>query len=483
MNQVIESLNRTSSPNAILRPVKILQFGEGNFLRAFADWIIQELNNKTDFNGGVKVIQPLRDGYWDKINGQGGLYHVILKGYEGEQFKMIKQLVDVVEEAINPYQQVEAFLKEAENPELEFIISNTTEAGITLNDQDRLSDKPASSFPGKLLQFLHRRYQTLPNSKPIYILPCELIEKNGSKLKDIITSLSAKWKLGSYFNQWLNEKVIFCTTLVDRIVPGYPKEHAHEIWDELGVRDELLVEGELFHLWVIEGPKSLKERLPFHDTKLNVILTDNLGKYRERKVRILNGLHTAMVPVAYLMGLRTVKDSIENELMKRFLSLALNEEILPTLEGDPDELKAYSAEILRRFKNPAIRHELMSISLNSFSKFKTRVLPSILQLYHTKGRLAEHLLFSLAALICFYKGSWNDEQIEISDDPYVVSKLVTLWNTKNLNEIVDEILSDKSLWDEDLRKVPGLSESVTLHTSSIMAGDISQSLSSLFRSE
>ena len=455
MSQVIESLNRRSRPDTLSRPTKVLQFGEGNFLRAFIDWIIQELNDKTAFNGHVKIVQPIPHGYGDKINQQDGLYHVILRGYEEEEFKSATQIIDVVEEVINPYEQFELFLKEAENTELEFIISNTTEAGITLNKEDRLSDQPTKSYPGKLLQFLHKRYQTLPNSKPVYILPCELIDQNGSKLKDIIQALSSQWKLGDYFNKWLEEKVIFCNTLVDRIVPGFPKQHASEIWDELEVRDELLVEGELFHLWVIEGPESLKERLPFHKTNLNVILTDNLAKYRERKVRVLNGLHSAMVPVAYLLGIRTVRESVENELINQFLNRALNEEILPTLEGDPDELKAYSNEILRRFKNPAIRHELISISLNSFSKFETRVLPSILELYREKGELAKNLLFAFAALICFYRGSWNDEQIELDDDSYVLNKMSNLWGSdKNIELIVMEVLEDVQLWGMDLTTIP-----------------------------
>ncbi|MEM9897351.1 MAG: tagaturonate reductase, partial [Bacteroidota bacterium] len=210
MSHVTESLNRESKSHTLSRPIKVIQFGEGNFLRAFVDWIIQELNDQTAFNGSVKVIQPIPRGYGDKINEQDGLYHVVLKGYEGEHFRSTTHLIDVIEEAINPYQQFETFLKEAENPELEYIISNTTEAGITLNENDKITDEPASSYPGKLLQFLHHRYRTLPNSKPVYLLPCELIDQNASKLKEIIYLLSAKWKLGNYFNTWLGEKIFFC---------------------------------------------------------------------------------------------------------------------------------------------------------------------------------------------------------------------------------------------------------------------------------
>ncbi len=484
MSQVIESLNRRSRPNSLSRHTRILQFGEGNFLRAFADWIIQELNNKTTFNGSVKVVQPIPHGYGDKINEQDGLYHVVLKGYDGEQFRSSIQMIDVIEEAINPYQQFDTFLKEAENPKIEFIISNTTEAGIILNEEDSLTDKPASSFPGKLLQFLHRRYQTLPNSKPIYILPCELIDRNGNKLKKVIQTLSSLWKLGNYFDKWLEEKVIFCNTLVDRIVPGFPKEHASETWDELEVRDELLVEGELFHLWVIEGPKSLNERLPFNQTKLNVILTSDLEKYRERKVRILNGLHTAMVPVAYLLGMRTVKESIENELVNQFLNHVLYKEILPTIEGDPDELKAYSDEIFRRFKNPAIRHELISISLNSFSKFKTRILPSILDLHQAKGESPKLLLFALAALVRFYKGHWKDEQIELKDDSYVLDKVSNLWQSdKNIELIAMELLKDDKLWGMDLTSIPEVLSKTSDYLNMISIDGIEFSLKTILQSQ
>ncbi|MEL6558692.1 MAG: tagaturonate reductase [Bacteroidota bacterium] len=479
MEKEKELLSGKHSPITKKRPIKVLQFGEGNFLRAFVDWIIQELNNQTTFYGDVKIIQPIPTGAAEKINQQNGLYHVLLKGYSGGNFRASTHLIDVVKEAINPYSRFEDFLAEAENEDLEFIVSNTTEAGIAYQEDDQLTDRPASSFPGKLLQFLYHRYQTLPNSKSIYILPCELIENNGQQLKKIIYQLSEKWSLGSYFNNWLAEKIIFCNTLVDRIVTGFPSKNTQKTWEEHNQKDELLVEGELFHLWVIEGPDSLKNRLLFDQTPLNIILTNNLKRYRERKVRILNGLHTLMVPVAYLSGIRTVRESTENQVMFEYLSEALHLEMLPTLTGDQNELKEYAEEIIWRFKNPAIHHELISIALNSFSKYKTRVLPSVLALYQIEEKLAKHLLFSLAALICFYRGEWENETIELRDDSYVLKKLDALWREKQPTEIVHEILTDTKLWERDLTEIPGLSECVNANINDILSSGVMKSLGKL----
>ncbi len=462
MNQLVEPLNRRSAKSSHSRPTKIIQFGEGNFLRAFVDWIVFELNRQTDFDAGVTVVQPLPFGLGGVLGKQNGLYHLILNGLGENGFTTERNLIDVINDVINPYESFDLFLKEAENPELKFIVSNTTEAGIAFDETDSLENQPASSFPGKLLQFLHRRYQTLPDSSPIIILPCELIEENGKKLKETLIRLIAHWELGDYFLEWLEDKTEFCNTLVDRIVPGYPKEKEEEIWENIGFRDELLVEGELFHLWVIEGPQWIQNYLPINDTNLNVVFTDNLDRYRTRKVRILNGLHTTMVPLGFLAGKQTVRETIEDEQLSHVLMDALHNEIIPSLNEDTHEVSEYAEIILNRFKNPAIRHELLTISLNSFSKFKTRVLPSILGLFEVKGMLATNLLTSLACLIRFYRGELNGEPIHLKDEEYVIQKLETLWNSfESYDQLTHEVLSDVKLWGRDLTEIPYLARTVS----------------------
>ncbi|MEO1048977.1 MAG: tagaturonate reductase [Bacteroidota bacterium] len=462
MEKVIEKLDKSIIQSFKTKPTKILQFGEGNFLRGFFDWMVLEMNQKAGFNAGVKIVQPLPQGLGDQLRAQDGLYHVLLNGFDHDQFTAKRQLVDVVNGVIDPYGSFGEYLTEAQNEHLQFIISNTTEAGIAYDPEDRFDYQPARSFPGKLLQFLHNRYQTLPDCDPIVILPCELIDQNGTKLKAIIERYASEWQLGEYFLKWLHEKTVFCNTLVDRIVPGYPAQTAHQIWDELGVKDQLLVEGELFHLWVIEGPGWLESKLPVKQAGLNVVFTDDLAYYRTRKVRILNGLHTTMVPVGLLAGMTTVRETVEHEKLSSFLVQALNQEIMPTLAGDKEELQAYAEEIIRRFRNPAIHHELLTISLNSFAKFKTRVLPSILAYVDQHKQLPKQLLLALAALIRLYRGDAGGKVVELKDDAIVLSKLSTLWRDHHANHthLVNEILRDQSIWDEDLTEIPELANYV-----------------------
>ena len=465
--QVLDQLNRSKLPAPGDRlTTKVLQFGEGNFLRAFVDWMIFEMNQKAGFDAGVTVVQPIAQGLVEKLQAQDGLYNLYLNGIKAGKFVTERSLVDVIQQAIDPYRDPQAYFEEASNPHLKFIISNTTEAGIHFNEDDKLEDQPASSFPGKLTQFLYYRYRALPGSSKLVVLPCELINKNGEKLKETVLQYIDLWKLEADFLQWFEEKVFFCNTLVDRIVPGYPRESAQEYWDTLGYKDELIVEGEVFHLWVIEGPAWLQDELPTGKAGLNVVFTDDLEYYRTRKVRILNGAHTAMVPTAYLYGLDLVKEAVENEIVGKFIHKVVFEEIIPSLPGDRDELVDYAREVINRFKNPAIKHELITISLNSFSKFKTRVLPSILKYYEKEGNLPELLLAAMAAMISFYKGRRSDNEIPLKDEPQVLELMRSLWqncdgSAEAVQHLVEEVLGKEELWGRDLTLLPGMVESVT----------------------
>ena len=465
----MQQLNRnTISVNTYTE--RIIQFGEGNFLRAFANWMIHEMNKKANFDGGVVVVQPIDQGLVKLLNEQDGLYTLYLNGIKNGKAISEHEIIDCIQRSINPYENYEAYLKNAENPDLRFVISNTTEAGISYNENDTLNDSPQSSFPGKLTALLYKRFQTFKGAsdKGLIVIPCELIDRNGDNLKRIILQYAKDWKLGNDFIEWINADNIFCNTLVDRIVPGYPRDKMEAITKELGYKDNLVVEGEQFHLWVIEGPKTVKEEFPSEACGLNVVFTNNMEPYRTRKVRILNGAHTALVPVGYLYGIDRVRESLEDVVVGTFLKEALFNNICPTLDLPDDELKQFSNDVLDRFRNPYLEHELMSISLNSVSKYKTRVLPSVLEFIKRKNALPSYLLFSLAALIAFYKGDRNGSTISLKDDAAVLSFFEAQWKTNDIAAVVNETLTNIDFWGIDLTKVYGLENEVVQHLESII---------------
>lgn len=464
-------------------PERIIQFGEGNFLRAFADWIIDKMNKELDFDAGVLVVQPRNSDNVYRLNEQDGLYNLFINGINKGELIQERNVINCITRGINTYKEYDEFLKAAENPDMRFMISNTTEAGISYDESDKLEYRPQSSFPGKLTAFLYHRYKFFKGdlSKGLLLLPCELIEKNGERLKEIILKLAHNWKLEDGFVNWINEANVFYNTLVDRIVPGYPKEKAAEINTELGYEDRFLVEGEFFHLWVIEGPKEIKEEFPVEKIGLNVLFVDDLTPYRTRKVRILNGAHTSMVPVAYLYGIDTVRESVEDEVIGKFINSTIFDEIVPTLDLSKDELVDFSNDVLDRFKNPFIKHYLMSISLNSMSKFETRVLPTIMEYIERKGELPQKLLFSFASLIYFYKGERNGEKIELSDSPEYLNLYSDLWGNfdgtdEYLIHIVETILGLVALWKVDLNSINGLRNEIARHLINIERNGIKEAI-------
>ncbi|CAN5556365.1 tagaturonate reductase [soil metagenome] len=459
----MKPLNRNTAGLPVKHPVKVLQFGEGNFLRAFVDWIIDILNEKADFNASVQVIQPIENGMTEILNKQDGLYHVILKGMQGGNLVEEKRLITCIANSLNPYENYQEYLKLGENPDLEFIFSNTTEAGIYFDQEDQDYDRLPQSFPGKITALLFHRFNYFKGDpgKGLIIIPCELIDKNGATLKEAILKYSKLWNLSPGFEEWIRDHNIFCNSLVDRIVPGFPKENIKEIREDLGYDDNLVVMAEPFHLWVIEAPDSVKAALPAEKVGLQVKIVKDLSPYRTRKVRILNGAHTAMVPVAYLNGLSTVKEAVEDEDIGIFIKEAIFEEIVPTLNLPENELNQFSSDVMERFQNPFIRHELISIALNSISKYKVRVLPSVLEFIKRKNQPPDRLLYALAALIYFYKGEWKGKKIPLHDTPENVHIFQKAWQRENIAEVVDSILSNKILWELDLTQIPGIKDTVT----------------------
>lgn len=413
-----------------VRPEKIIQFGEGGFLRGFVDWILQEMNEKTDFNGSAVIVQPIEKGMCDMLSEQNSVYTHIMRGLENGEAVTRKKIIDSVSRCIKPYDDFDEFMKLAENPEFRFVFSNTTESGIVYDKNDNIYDKPPVSFPAKVTALLYKRFNLGLNG--FIFMPCELIDKNGETLKSIILQYADDFKLGEDFKLWVENENIFCNTLVDRIVTGYPKDEKIS----LGYTDNMLNTSELFHLWVIEGPKSILNEIPFDKTGLNIIITDNLEMYRTRKVRILNGAHTSMIPYAMLEGIETVKDCMENEKMSAFVKKCVFDEIIPTLDLPEKELISYANDVFERFNNPFIKHLCASISLNSVSKFKVRVLPSILEYIKRKGEAPKNLIMSLYKLIEFYKkGTPTDDE-----------NIIRFMKEKSIKEI----LANTDFWGEDI---------------------------------
>lgn len=444
-------------------PEKVLQFGEGNFMRAFVDWKIDVLNQKTDFNGSVVVVQPIEHGLVDKLNEQDGLYTLYLQGIKNGKAVKEHSPIQSISRGLDLMTDYDDYLKVAENPELRFIFSNTTEAGIAYDESDQLTDRPQKTFPGKLTAFMYHRYQKFDGdrNKGFILIPCELIEQNGKKLKEIVLRYAKLWDLEADFINWINEGNTFCSSLVDRIVPGYPKDTIQEITKELGYQDELVVVGEQYHLWVIEGPEWIREEFPVDQTDLNVLFVEDLTPYRTMKVRILNGAHTAMTPVAYLYGLDTVGEAIEHEVTGQFVKDLIEQEIIPILDLPENELKVFAADVLDRFLNPFVQHYLMDISLNSISKYQTRNLPSLLDYVRQKNELPKRLVFSLAALFSFYEGKRGGEMISLSDDQQILDFFKAQWSTydgskNSILKIITNILDHQTYWGQNLNEIPGL---------------------------
>ena len=383
-----------------LRPERVIQFGEGGFLRGFADWMLHKINKSSDFNGSVVVVQPIEAGLADMLTAQNCVYTHLIRGVEGVE----TDIIDVISRCVKPYDNFDEYLALADNPDFRFIVSNTTESGIVFSREDKITDAPPKSFPAKLTLLLKRRYEL--GLGGFIFLPCELIDRNGDNLKRCILEYAKLWNLGEGFKNWIENENVFTNTLVDRINTGYPKGEDLS----LGYEDKMVNTSEFFHLWVIESDYDIESELPFSSAGLNVIVTrDKLEMYRTRKVRILNGAHTSLVPYALLSGFDTVKSCIDDEVMKEHIRKCVFDEIIPTLDLPKDELESYAKSVLDRFGNPYIKHYLSSIALNSVSKFKVRVLPSILEYKARYGHTPPTLVFSLAKLIEFYKvGEPND---------------------------------------------------------------------------
>lgn len=471
----MNTLNRRDFPGA-LYPERIIQFGEGNFLRAFVDWQIDLLNEHTDLNAGVVIVRPIQSDFPPSLSTQDGLYTTIIRGLneKGEAVSDAR-LIRSVNREISVYDHYDEFLTLAHNPDMRFVFSNTTEAGISYHAADKFDDAPAVSYPAKLARLLFERFSYFNGAadKGWIIIPCELIDYNGEALRELVLRYAQEWALPQAFIQWLNDANSFCSTLVDRIVTGYPRDEVASLEAQLGYHDGFIDTAEHFYLFVIQGPKSLAAELRLDKFPLNVLIVDDIKPYKERKVAILNGAHTALVPVAFLAGLDTVGDAMNDAEICAFVEKAIYEEIIPVLDLPREELESFASAVTGRFRNPYIKHQLLSIALNGMTKYRTRILPQLLAGQQATGQLPARLTFALAALIAFYRGERHGERYPVQDDAHWLTRYQQLWAQHHDKQIdtrslVEAVLSESNHWEQDLTQVKGLVEQVTLDLDAIL---------------
>lgn len=465
-------------------PERILQFGEGNFLRGFVNYFVDLMNEKAGFNSKAVVVQPIAAGLADMINEQDGLYTLYLRGMENGQKVNRKRVISNISRCLNPYSEYKKFLELASSPELRFIVSNTTEAGIVFEEDSTFDQEPPTSFPAKLTRFLFERYQQgLPG---FIILSCELIDNNGQELKKCVDNYIKFWQLPEEFAEWVEAENIFCSTLVDRIVTGYPRSEADALNQENGYIDNLINTAEVFGFWVIEGPASLREELPFAEAGLPVMIVEDHTPYKQRKVRILNGAHTSMIMAAYLAGQDIVRESMDDDLIRGFMTRTIYDEIIPTLSLPEDELKEFAASVTERFANPYIDHSLLAISLNSISKWRARVMPSLLGFYQDTGKLPKCITLSFAAMLAFYsrgKELHEDhlvayryaEAYQIKDDRWVLEFFFENRACDPL-ELAERVAANKKMWGRDLSELPGFVDQVSEYLTIIRRGGMKRAL-------
>ena len=479
-------LNKSIS-KAVDRPVKVLQFGEGNFLRGFVDYMIDVANEKGVFDGSVAIVKPIAFGNLDMFHEQECQYTLSLRGKENGETKVVNRIITCVSDAVDTINEFEKYENYAKCDTLRFVVSNTTEAGIVYDETDKFDAAPPKTFPGKLTKFLFDRFSFYngDESKGLVMIPCELIENNGPQLKKCVLQFAELWNLGEAFTAWINNACIFCSTLVDRIVTGYPRDEVEKMCEEFGYKDNLVDTGELFALWVTESAKDLSKELPLDKAGLPVIFTDNQKPYRERKVRILNGAHTSFVLASYLAGNDFVKESMEDPTVRKFMMDTVFNEIIPTLSLPKEECEEFAHAVIERFENPFIKHALLSISLNSTSKWKSRCMPSLKGYIEKTGEIPTHLSFSLAALMSFYTGSEIREnalignrdgaEYKIMDDADAL-EFFKENSSKSSLEFAKAYLSSTRFFGEDLTKYEGLAEKVAAYLDDIRANGMRKAL-------
>ena len=485
----MNTLNKTLT-NPVDRPVKVVQFGEGNFLRGFVDYMIDIANEKGLFDGSIVLIKPIEFGNLENFHKQDCQYTVSLRGRVNGEPTILNRQITSVKDAVDAYNEYDKYMDLATIDTLRFVVSNTTEAGIVFDDSDKFDAAPPKTFPGKLTKFLYHRFETFNGDmeKGLVMLPVELIDDNGIMLKKCVMQFIDLWNLGDEFKNWVENACVFTSTLVDRIITGYPKATEEEEWEKLGYEDRIMVTGEPFALWVIESEKDISKELPLPDAGLPVIFTDNQKPYKQRKVRILNGAHTSFVLASFLCGNDIVKESMDDDDIRNFMNNTLFEEVIPTLTLPKQDLEDFAAAVIDRFNNPYVKHALLAISLNSVSKWRARCMPSFLGYIDSKGKLPKRLTFSLAALMAFYQGdeisdgaligTRNGEEYRIMDDAAVMEFFRDNCR-KETSEFVKAFLARNDFFGQDLNEIEGLTDTLVTHLNDIKENGMRSALCKL----
>ena len=476
-------------------PERVLQFGEGNFLRSFVDWMIDAMNRRDLFGGRAVVVQPIERGLVDVLNEQDGLYTLILRGLQGGKVVEQREVIGAISRGIDPYRDWDAFLAAAAQPDLRFVVSNTTEAGIAYLDEPRPAGRCPASFPAKVAVLLAERFTRFDGdpAKGLVFLPCELIDRNGDQLRSCVLRHAAAWGLSQKCVRWVTGCNRFLNTLVDRIVPGYPHEEMGTLTATLGYEDRLLTTGEIFHVWVIEGDAEVGREMPLTQAGLNVVWTPDLQPFRTRKVRILNGAHTMMALAAYLASLDTVRECVEDPVLGPYVRRGVFDEILPLITLPAEETRVFAEDVMERLANPFIKHNLISIALNSVSKYRVRVLPSLLEYRAAHHRLPPALTFSLAALLAFYRGTTivdgalmgqrGSGPYPVKDDAPVLEAFADQWRRykhhRDALGLCRALLARTDFWGEDLSALPDLLEGVTAQVARILQLGVREAIGAL----
>ena len=485
----MDTLNKTLT-NPKDRPVKVVQFGEGNFLRGFVDYMIDIANEKELFDGSIVLIKPIEFGNLENFHKQDCQYTVSLRGRVNGEPTILNRQITSVKDAVDSYNEYDKYMNLATIDTLRFVVSNTTEAGIVFDNSDKFESAPPKTFPGKLTKFLYHRFETFNGDieKGLVMLPVELIDDNGIMLKKCVMQFIELWNLGEEFKNWVENACVFTSTLVDRIITGYPKATEEEEWKKLGYEDRIMVTGEPFALWVIESEKDISKELPLPDAGLPVIFTDNQKPYKQRKVRILNGAHTSFVLASFLCGNDIVKESMDDDDIRNFMNNTLFEEVIPTLTLPKQDLEEFAAAVIDRFNNPYVKHALLAISLNSVSKWRARCMPSFLGYIDKFGKLPARLTFSLAALMAFYQGdeirdgaligTRNGEEYRIMDDTAVMEFFRNNCK-KETSEFVKAFLARSDFFGQDLNEIEGLTDTLVAHLNDIKENGMRSALCKL----
>lgn len=441
--------------------IRVAQFGEGNFLRTFADVYFDNLNKNSNRQYEVHIIQPIPFGNLENFHKQNNRYHVVLRGTVNTKDVEDVYEINSVKEVFSPFDNLDRYFALARDPELHLIVSNTTEAGICFNKEDKMDNFLHITYPAKLTLFLLERFKAKLSN--LYILPVELIENNADELFRCVNEYIKLWNLPEDFKKW-NDSNYYCNTLVDRVVSGYPKDInlKRHLWDLIGEKDELVSIGEPFGLWAIEKKGDISNYILEGSHNIDVVLTDNIAYYKKRKVRILNGSHTNLVPICLWHNKETVYDCMVDSKTRHFIDESLKE-IIPYVSKDIEKTKEYADSVISRFLNPFINHQLTSIALNSVSKWRARVLPTFLDYVKDKNVLPSHLTIGFSYLVNqymnikkegeFFYVDLPNRRIEVKDD---LSCLTYFLNGKTLYDF----MSDKTLWGMDLTSIDGFYERV-----------------------